>query len=309
MSLRVPSGIRRSAFRAMGTEMAVVAPGSADSAVFERTVAAIRRTFEDLEQRFSRFRQDSELSEVNRAAGRLIRVSEPFAELLWKALDGARRTGGLFDPTVLPALVAAGYDRDFEEVRASAAGPSSPHAPPPGPAGRWHRVELRGNLLRLPPGTALDFGGIGKGWAADVASEHASVLPWAVIDAGGDLRFRGAPPSGGLDVALEDPEMPGTEILRLKLDSGALATSSVTHRRWGPRLHHIIDPRTGRPAITRVLQATAWAADCAEAEIRATWAVLAGPSVLDRIPAVICLEGGDVRVNLEPAEVATTAAG
>src|SRR5207249_3706023 len=165
----------------------------------------------------------------------------------------ASRTGGLFDPTVLPALVAAGYDRDFREVRSAAHGTRSPVPLPSGPAGRWAEVELRGRLLRVPTGAALDFGGIGKGWAADVASQHTIGLPWAVVDAGGDLRLGGTPPDGGLDVAVEDPEAPGVEVLRLKLDTGALATSSITHRRWGPSLHHIVDPRTGRPAVTRVL--------------------------------------------------------
>ena len=144
----------------------------------------------------------------------------------------------------------------------------------------------------LPEGVALDFGGIAKGWAADRASEAVESLPWAVVDAGGDLRIGGSTPDGGLDIAVEDPISPGSEVVRLKLTFGALATSSVTRRSWGPRLHHIIDPRTGRPAITRVLQATAWAETCAEAEVRATWALLAGPTIL-------FLDGGEVLLNLD----------
>ena len=265
-------------------------------------LARVRRTFEELEQRFSRFRPDSELSDVNRRAGRWTVVSDEFARLLACALDGARRSGGLFDPTVLAALVAAGYDRDFNEVtpRVGPGGFSTPSVDTPGrPIGRWSEVRLVNNRLLLPEGVALDFGAVGKGWAADRASESIQGLPWAVVDAGGDLRIVGSPPDGGLDIAVEDPVAIGAEVVRLKLSHGALATSSVTRRSWGPRLHHIIDPRTGRPAITRVLQATAWGETCADAEIRATWALLAGPGILNQLPAILFLESGEALLNLE----------
>jgi thiamine biosynthesis lipoprotein len=105
----------------------------------------------------------------------------------------------------------------------------------------------------------------------------------------------------------------GCEVVRLKLSVGALATSAVTRRTWGPGLHHVIDPRTGRPAITRVLQATAWAATCAEAEVRATWALLAGPAILERLPAILFQENGPALTNLclpptEPADATPPAA-
>jgi thiamine biosynthesis lipoprotein len=283
----------------MGTDVSLIGP--ADAVDLPRVARSVRDLFERLEARFSRFRLDSELAGVNRSAGGWTWVSESFAELLALALGGARRTGGLFDPTVLPALVAAGYDRDFEEVRT---GSPCPSAPPPGPAGRWFDVRLDGRRVLLPDGVALDFGGIAKGWAADLASELAHELPWAVVDAGGDLRMSGHPPGGALEVAVDDPDEVGTEVLRLRLDGGALATSSVTFRSWsrgGRRQHHIIDPRTGTPASGSVIQATAWAPDCAEAEVRAKWALLAGPAVLERLPAVLFLDDGRVLVGVEAA--------
>ncbi len=294
-------GVRRAAFRAMGTEMFLIAPEAARG--FDQAFVRVRETFERLEQRFSRFRSDSELSEVNRRSGAWTSVSEPFAELLALALDGARRRGGLFDPTILPALVTAGYDRDFWAL-----GDAHPQPRPvdgPAQTGRWEDVRLEDGRVLLPEGAALDFGGIGKGWAADRAVELVDGLPWAVVDAGGDLRIGGSPPEGGLDIATEDPVAPGSEVVRLKLSFGALATSSVTRRVWGPRLHHVIDPRTGRPAITRVLQATAWGETCAEAEVRATWALLAGPAILDALPAILFLEGGEVRLNLAAVPAAS----
>jgi FAD:protein FMN transferase len=292
-------GSRCASFRAMGTEMFLIGPEGARA--FDRTFAGVRAIFEREERRFSRFRPDSELSDVGRRAGTWTSVSAGFANLLALALDGAERSGGLFDPTILPALILAGYDRDFGELgRGSdrAARLRTVPARPETQTGRWREVRLRDHRVFLPRGVALDLGGIAKGWTADRALEGVDAWPWAVIDAGGDLRIAGAPPAGSLDVSVEDPIVPGTEAMRLKLSFGALATSSVTRRTWGPRLHHIIDPRTGMPAITRVLQATAWAETCAEAEVRATWALLAGPSVLDEFPAVVFLEGGEVRSNV-----------
>lgn len=290
---RAPDAVR-APFRAMGTEMFLIGPQ--ESRGFDGAFARVRSTFERAERRFSRFLDGSELSDVNRAAGGWTPVSEEFAELLALSLDGARRSGGLFDPTLLSALVAAGYDRDFSELGSVVRPATTVEAA----TGRWDEVGLEDGRVFLPDGVALDFGGIAKGWAADRAAVLAADdLPWAVVDAGGDLRLAGLTPEGGLDIATEDPVAVGSEVVRLNLSFGALATSSITRRAWGPRLHHVIDPRTGRPAITRVLQATAWGETGVEAEVRATWALLAGPSVLERLPAILFMERGEVRMNLE----------
>ena len=117
---------RRDAFRAMGTEVSLYGP---DDDAFDEAFAAIGRVFETEERRFSRFRDDSELTAVNRLAGRWVPVSTPFERVVRLALDQASATGGLFDPTVLHAVMAAGYDRDFDEVLAGARGAlASPRA-------------------------------------------------------------------------------------------------------------------------------------------------------------------------------------
>ncbi len=286
--------MRRETFGAMGTEVLVVADASAGP--FARALARVRETFAREERRFSRFIPGSELSRLNGSAGRWVRVSAEMAEVLALALDGAARSEGRFDPTVLPALLAAGYDRDLPEVLA--APPARARAA--GSWGRWSDVELRGRRVRLAPGTALDLGGIAKGWTADRAAERAlgAGLPWVLIDAGGDLRVAGeAPP---LPVAVEDPHRPGRELLRLVLERGALATSSVARRAWGPGLHHVIDPATGLPSAADTVQATAWAPTCAEAEIRATWALLEGPPAAARFPAAI-VAGRAITLSMEPA--------
>ncbi len=278
-------------FPAMGTMVRVVAPEKVGSDAFAEAVAVVRAVFAEVEERLSRFLPESELSVVNTAAGERTEVSPMFASVLRLALDGAEETGGLFDPTILPALVAAGYDRDFDELDGRSKGA------PPGNAGRWAEVELHDGSVRLPAGVALDFGGLAKGWAVDRAIELLEGLPWALVEAGGDLAVGGHPET--LSVGVEDPRAPGEHLLEILLNDGALASSSVLRRRWGPGLHHLIDPRTQRPATTGVLQATVWAPTCAEAEVASKQALLLGEEALDRCPAVLLLDDGRVFTNVE----------
>lgn len=285
----------RHAFRAMGTDVTLIAPAGRPG--FARAAGAVERVFEREERRFSRFRADSELSTVNGAAGRWIELSEAFAALVSFALEGAARTHGRFDPTVLHSVVAAGYDRDFDELLAGARDALRP----PRPCGRWREIRLEGRRLRMPVGVGLDLGGVAKGWTIDLAAgaaiEHG--LPWVVVNAGGDLRIEGEAPEPGIEVAVDDPEQPGEEGGRLRLTSGALATSSVTRRAWGPGLHHLIDPRTGLPSDGPVLQATVWAPTCAGAEIASKSALLEGALSLANVPAVLVLRDGRILTSFE----------
>ena len=282
-------------FRAMGTDVTLLTRAG-DAEVTARAAARVEGVFAREEQRFSRFRGDTELSRVNARAGRSTNLSRGFAALVGFALDAALRTHGRFDPTALDAVVAAGYDRDFDEVLAGARAALRP----PRPCGRWREVVLEGTRLRLPDGVGLDLGGVAKGWTVDLAAEAAveAGLPWAVVNAGGDLRLAGDPPEPGIEVAVEDPDDRDTEILRLVVAAGALATSSTTRRAWGPGLHHLIDPSTGAPADTGVAQATTWAPTCAEAEVTAKEALLLGVPVLARIPAVLVTADGRIETSL-----------
>jgi len=288
----------------MGTEVTLVAPAEADPAVLEMATARTQRRFAHEERRFSRFRADSELSKVNASAGEWTSVSAGFARLTRFALEAAWRTGGRFDPTVLPAMIAAGYDRDFDEVLAGARGALHPAQP----CGRFTELELETDRLRMPQGVALDFGGVAKGWTVDLAAEAAlsAGLPWVIVNAGGDLRLDGDVPSTGVEVGVEDPQDRATDLLRVSISEGALATSSTLVRSWGPGLHHLIDPRTGAPVDGDVLQATVWAETCAEAEVRSKWALLEGPVFLEHAHAVLVMRDGRIVMNLEqeaPKEV------
>ena len=277
-------------FRAMGTDIALIGPEAAEARAAASATHAVRSTFEREEMRFSRFRATSELTAVNQTAGRTTKVSRPFAALVRRALGAAERTGGLFDPTVLPALVAAGYDRGFDEVLAGARGALHPTSP----CGRWRAVHLVGRRVHIPAGVALDLGGIAKGWTADLAAEAAvgAGLPWALVNAGGDLRIAGDAPE--VEVSIEDPGAPDMECARLRLSSGAVATSSVVARAWGEGFHHLIDPRTGRPAGGDVIQATVWAPSCVEAEVLAKAVLLGGPTAAADVPTAIVTTAGDL---------------
>ena len=146
---------------------------------------AVEAEFERLEQIMSRFRPDSELSQLNRTGA--LEVSADLAHVIELALAARERTGGQFDPCVHDALVAAGYDRTFAEVA------------PDGPAtrSRTHRVcggEVRvdGCRVELEDGARLDLGGIGKGYAAERAADLLAAAGPCLVDAGGDIAVRGS---------------------------------------------------------------------------------------------------------------------
>ena len=241
-------------FKAMGTTVSVLGSRSA--------TAAVCSLFAGYEQRLSRFRPGSELSRINDSPAPAIEVSETMAAVLKVAASARERTGGLVDPAVASRVHAWGYDRTFFDVVDLSAEPQeSEHDRP----GRWH---VTANVLHRDPGVVLDLGGIAKGWAADAAM--ALTDAWAV-NAGGDLRSR----HPGLDVEVRDPW--GGVAATVHVGVGGLATSSTARRSWrvaGRRAHHLVDPRTGRPAIASTIQATATAASAAEAEAAAKAMIL-----------------------------------
>ena len=289
----ITAGTRRLDVRAMGTTLSVYGPAGS----FAAGADAVVETFREEEQRFSRFRSDSELSRVNARAGSWVAVSEGFGSLLDFSLAQAAATDGAFDPTVLAAVEAAGYDRDFDEVIRSARGALHP----PAPCERWSEIEVRGRSVRLPSGVGLDLGGVAKGWTADLAVDRAleAGMSWVLVSAGGDLRIGGDAPALSIDV--QDPDDATARVMTLRLNRGALATSSTAKRTWGPGLHHVIDPCTGAPAVTDAVQVTVWAPTGADAEVAATTALLIGTSAVADAPSVIVGVDGTLHHSVSPA--------
>ena len=250
-------------------------------------LAAVDSELERLDQQASRFRDDSELSRLYREPGRVHQLSPGLAEAVSVALAAARWTGGLVDPTVGGALIALGYDRDFVAIGAAsapAAGPV-PGAAEPEPVPGWRSVTLEGTVLGLAAGVRLDLGATAKGLGSDRAAAAAYRTcgrGGLLVSLGGDIAVAGQPPVGGWPVAVADSSDPdrGAPDQVVRLTAGALATSSVTGRRWqrdGRPVHHIVDPRTGWPAAGPWRTVSVAAASCAEANAAATAAIVAGP--------------------------------
>lgn len=238
-----------------------------------------RARLEALESRWSRFRPDSEISRLNRVAGSPAIVSADTRALLTRAVDGWERTGGRFDPTVLDALVALGYDRDFDEIPTAAGAAATPGAAP-GCGGIV--VDPFIGAVTVPRGVHLDAGGIGKGYAADLVAEEllALGLDGACVNVGGDLRVVGDSPDGlGWTIDVEHP-LTGESIEHVHLNDGAVVTTCRTRRVWGPdddRRHHLVDPRTGRSAESGLAGVTVVTGQAWWAEVLAKAAFVAGP--------------------------------
>ncbi len=264
--------MQRLEFRAMGCHMLAVLDADQHAAPLE----AVPAWFEAWEQTFSRFRADSELSQLNRRAGQWTRVSASLWEVTHLALIAARWTDGLFSPTILNALEAAGYDRTFEEITAMA----QPIVPQPD--GQWQSIQ-RQSLKRtiwLPPHVHLDLSGIVKGWAADRSAKKLGVHGPALIDAGGDIAVSGPRTDGSpWSIGVLNPFQSDQPFETLKITQGGVATSGKDYRRWlrdGQWQHHLIDPRTGLPARTDVVSATVIAPTTFEAEIAAKVIAISG---------------------------------
>jgi FAD:protein FMN transferase len=291
-------------FGAMGTACSVTVTMDARTAwPAERALAAARGEVAACERALSRFLPYSDLTRLNEAGGEWTRVDARLLAALTAARDARTATEGRFDPTILPALAAAGYDRSFEQLRPR----------PPAPLRGWCagaaiEVDLESGCARIEEHAAVDLGGIGKGFAAAraLAAMRAAWrgMPGALVDLGGDLALFGHAPDGRpWRIAVADPRSPGAILTTLELASGGVSTSGRDKRRFGPgrRLHHLIDPATGRPAEDSPLAVTVVARDAAEAEAHATALAVTPPALAHAyaarrpwLAAVIVPEGGPV---------------
>jgi thiamine biosynthesis lipoprotein len=268
------------AFHAMGTQVELLLD-TGRSAESKAAFARAEREFERLEALLSRFRPDSELSALNRRGA--FDAGPELVEVTRLAVEARDRTGGLFDPTVHDALVAAGYDRTFDDVAAE--GPAAPAARCGG------GIRLDGSRIELERGFRLDLGGIAKGYAVDRAARILVGVAPCLVNAGGDLACYGRPWPVGVET--------GEGTLTLELDRGAIATSGRDRRRWrrgGAEAHHLIDPGTGVPADGDFLRVTVVANTAVEAEVLAKSVFLgapsAGPAVLVRMDGRTVFTGG-----------------
>lgn len=247
----------------------------------------IASLFAEIDRRLSRFDPSSDLSRLNADP----RARVPAAPLVRAAVAAALRaamwSGGLVDPTLLPAVRRAGYGKSRAQVEPASLQQALSCAPPrrparPHPVSEWRAVEVddRAGVICRPPGLQLDLAGSAKGWAADVLVTRLARRGRCAVDCGGDLRIesgRGTP----WEVHVRHP-LTGALAHTLRVRAGGVATSGIDARLWertaGEFAHHLIDPATATPAWTGLLAATALAPSALRAEALAKAALLSGPA-------------------------------
>jgi thiamine biosynthesis lipoprotein len=282
--------MQRHVFEAMGTSVDCLLeaePSRATADAFSSAEAEFRR----LETLLSRFDPESELSRLNREGS--LAAGPDLLRVTGLALAARERTRGRFDPTVHDALIAAGYDRTFAEVAPEG------DAPERGTERCGGRVTVDSSTgwIELEPGVRLDLGGIAKGDAVERGCDILAAAGPCLVNAGGDVAVRGTPADGLWPIGVETADGSVT----LGLARGALATSGRDRRRWtrgGQERHHLIDPATGRPALSDLLRVTALAESTVDAEVLAKALFLAGAQAATAeanalgIPCVLVGEDG-----------------
>jgi FAD:protein FMN transferase len=262
---------------------------------------AVRAEVADIDAACSRFRDDSELSRLNRSGGEPFAAGPLLVEALGVALRAAEATGGDVDPTVGASLRALGWDRDFALV---ATGRGSFRLVPAPGRNAVHLDFVRG-VVRTEPGVELDLGATAKALAADRAARAAAAAATSpvLVSLGGDLAVAGAPPGGWAIRVTDDHRDDMTargQIVAIR--DGGLATSSTTVRRWragDTDVHHIVDPRTGVPVAEHWRTVTVAASTCVGANTAATAAMVRGRDALAwleslRLPARLVRPDGSV---------------
>jgi thiamine biosynthesis lipoprotein len=270
----------------MGTTWRIYHSGVLEQAQADQVAAQV----EEDEQRWSRFRESSELSRINRCAGIPVEVSQETLDVMLEADRWQRETNGVFAPLVGAAVLAWGYTESIHDAR-----PGTATSPESAPVRHDPLVfDRRRRIVLVPAGCAVDLGGIAKTWSVRRAAQKVAELspdPSLLVDAGGDM----VAARGDHEVQVEDPRGVGhPPIALIKLREGqGVATSGWSRRHWtnadGREAHHIIDPDTGEPA--RRVQATVVSDEPVRAEVMAKVLVLR-PELVDEIPdaALVCLQ-------------------
>jgi thiamine biosynthesis lipoprotein len=247
----------------------------------DAVIGAALEVFHTVEKACTRFDPTSPLMQANASPARWHRVPDVLYKALMEASSAHQRTAGRFDPRILGDLIALGYDRTLAFATSDIVTPERPvrqsGAQPRGP---W-RPRFRGGSLEVLLGEAVDLGGIGKGLAVRWSSrELASYTANYMVEAGGDCYCAGVASDGdGWRVGIEDPSDGDQPLAVLSLSDRAATTSSVRLRRWRAgheTVHHLIDPRTGRPGGKDLVAVTVVGKDPAAAEIDSKVLFLAG---------------------------------
>jgi thiamine biosynthesis lipoprotein len=247
-------------------------------------LALARRRLESWHERFSRFSPDSELSRLNSDPRQRVTVSRMMAGIAAATRMAGAMSDGLVDATLIDRLEQAGYTSDLPagiplSLAIELAPPRRPATAAVSPGWRKIDVDVARGLVTRPPGVGIDSGGIAKGLFADVLAGTLAGRGSFAVNCAGDLSIGGRD-GVGRPVKVESP-FDGSTLHTFSLTRAGIATSGIGRRSWldpsGLPAHHLLDPSSGRPAFTGIVQATAIAPTALVAEIRAKAALLSGP--------------------------------
>lgn len=296
------------AFALFGTRVRVlVAAPAADPLQARIAAIGVHAALRRMHHTLTRFDAGSELSQLNRRAGETVVASPTLRRAVTAALRAAAFSGGLVDPTLLPELERAGYatsraGREPADLTTALATAPARRGARARPGSGWQAITVddEAGTVRIPAGIRLDLGGTAKGLAVDTAAGLLAAAPRYAVDAGGDIRAGGtAATARAIDI--EHP-LTGETALTLMLNEGAVATSGLRTRLWptaSGHAHHLIDPASGTPAWSGVIQATACAPTTLQAETLAKTALLLGPepgrTLLEEHGGLLILDDGTLR--------------
>lgn len=263
--------LTRHRFEVMGTQAEIVLRAEPDVAMplIEASVVEL----EAMSAALTRFDSSSELERLNDAGSG--EVSADLWDLLVLSLDAHASTEGRVDVSIGADLIAAGYDRTFRELDVPDAVNLSEVAPDTGSFDLLGPVREPGYELHehdrsvtIRPGVRIDLGGIAKGWAADRIRSRLEPHASCLVNLGGDVSIHVAEGDAAWPIGVDLVERTQS----YDLAWGGLATSGLDRRHWrsatdGTLAHHVIDPRTGRPATTDIVRITVIGPSCVDAEI------------------------------------------
>lgn len=302
----------------MASELQIVTIGD-DPASTDATSEELVDLLDHLEGCWSRFAPDTDVSRLNLAGGRPVLVDPATITLVATMIEAWRATDQRFDPTMLPALMAAGYRSSIDDPRRITILPTGTFRFDDGGADRPTlddiEIDVDAAAIRLPVGLTIDAGGIGKGVAADLAVDLAlrSGVDGALVSIGGDIAASGRVDEAGWRVVIAHPDNDEEPVGTVAVTGGGVATSSTRSRRWsheGVERHHLIDPWTGDVSNTDLASVTVIARSGWLAEAHATAAILAGSgSVIDhldrhQLTGVAVTTDGEVLATHDVAELA-----
>lgn len=259
-------------FRAMGCEIVVQLASDKDA---QTLLQSIPDRIDAYENCLSRFRPESELMRLNAQSGQWFDASPMLFANIQAAKQAARISDGYFNPLILPAMLANGYDRSFEKIQTASTESTSCGA------SDWRGIELdtRGQRVRIPKDSALDLGGVAKAWIAQHLADELAAYGAVLVNIGGDIALRGMPDEEAWVVDVNDP-FTKSSLLSVSLTNTHIVTSGIDFRQWknqyGEKRHHIINPFTGQSAESDVLTATVIHPDAPSAEAFAKTLILLG---------------------------------